>query len=946
MSYYTDIEDLYVSWSTAGKNYIGMIDGANIEVNFKVNKLRYHSKNLYAVGDSVIAKYSGCSLALVWKKSIGGAGLAVDDGVYVLGSRLVKLSFDGEILWEVAVTGTWIDAKLDKSYVAGDDKVYILNKQGNIIATKDVPGVTHVVYGDELYWAGTSNGKVFVGSKASRLEGDAMNVTGIVWRKGVFITGRLNGGLGEFDDTVTGDVYLALARGGCWIRSAGAIGQGDEMIEIGEEIVTSNKEVPIPPGTIRARVISIGSGGEGGSRGALIEGEIELNEGDVLSVEVDQDDAGLGGSGGSGGEGGEVEGSNGVDGERGGRGGMASIVKVNGEVVVAAGSGGGNSYDSNGSIVIGGDAGRDGNGNNPGLSDGIGGKGEIGDGDDGVDGTLGDNGGRGGDGAGSTQGQDSITIVGGRGGDGASGGRGGDGGIISTPVGRSCGEANPESDFTWSGSIITGYIGTSPDVIIPISKDGVAVTTIGNNAFENNSIVSNICGESIMSIGNYSFINCSNLTSISFPNATIIGNIAFYNCDGLTSISFPKVTSIGNAAFQGCNNLDLISFPNVSSIGDGAFKSCNNLTSVSFPNATIIENDAFYSCNNLNSISFPSVDSIGDYAFYSCSNLVLGSFPNASSIGSYVFTNCDILDSVSLPNVNSIGNYTLAGCSNLTALYLPSSAPTLGGFDVFIGSQTPTVFIPCGEPASGYDSTGWPSGIVVENRILIYFNINGVGRRIPDQYLECGSGIPTSPVDPTSPGFSFVDWYSDSTLTIPFDFTLIPSKNTTIYAGWREEITWYRGVNNEYIAAGNIVSVENSTPYMSFSGNILSGEPNDDSSVDVKVVTDNVSRLLTINIERLERARGGDGGNGANGGGGGGNGFPHGGGGGAFDSSGAGGLSFLNGEVVSNPPVTSDSRRVTIQFFAPGYPRNRVSVRCRPIVATTNGGTKYLWRPN
>lgn len=41
-----------------------------------------------------------------------------------------------------------------------------------------------------------------------------------------------------------------------------------------------------------------------------------------------------------------------------------------------------------------------------------------------------------------------------------------------------------------------------------------------------------------------------------------------------------------------------------------------------------------------------------------------------------------------------------------------------------------------------------------------------------------------APTDPTRTGYTFLDWYSDAALTIPYSFTVMPDADLTIYAKW------------------------------------------------------------------------------------------------------------------------------------------------------------------
>ena len=184
------------------------------------------------------------------------------------------------------------------------------------------------------------------------------------------------------------------------------------------------------------------------------------------------------------------------------------------------------------------------------------------------------------------------------------------------------------SDVTFSNGEITDYTNTTEkNIIIPDNFDGVAVTSIGEEAFQDNQLTEVIIPNSVKSIGEDAFYD-NELTEV------IIGN---------------SLTSIGDYAFEENKLTEVIIGNSVESIGQGAFYN-NQLTEVIIGNSlTSIGNYAFYG-NKLTEVSIPnSVESIGSYAFQ-LNKLTEVIIPNSvTSIGGYAFSNNTGLTSFNLP---------------------------------------------------------------------------------------------------------------------------------------------------------------------------------------------------------------------------------------------------------------------------------------------------------
>lgn len=146
------------------------------------------------------------------------------------------------------------------------------------------------------------------------------------------------------------------------------------------------------------------------------------------------------------------------------------------------------------------------------------------------------------------------------------------------------------------------------EIVIPSKINGVAVTSIGAEAFrESRRLTSVTIPNSVTSIGQSAFWGCDNLEEVILPNSvSIIGDSAFASCGSLKSISVPKsVAYIGCYAFSRCSDLSSVALKEGITVIDSAFWSCNSLTAVTIPASVVyLDVDAFEFCENLSSVYF------------------------------------------------------------------------------------------------------------------------------------------------------------------------------------------------------------------------------------------------------------------------------------------------------------------------------------------------------
>lgn len=118
------------------------------------------------------------------------------------------------------------------------------------------------------------------------------------------------------------------------------------------------------------------------------------------------------------------------------------------------------------------------------------------------------------------------------------------------------------SDFVITDGVLTGYTGTSKNVVIP---DGVRVIGDGSAAVFGNEIESVTIPASVNEIADMAFYLCSGLKTVTFAGdsgLTKIGSMAFYAANSIETLSVPdSVAEIGKYAFCAMKSLREINLP-------------------------------------------------------------------------------------------------------------------------------------------------------------------------------------------------------------------------------------------------------------------------------------------------------------------------------------------------------------------------------------------------
>lgn len=310
-----------------------------------------------------------------------------------------------------------------------------------------------------------------------------------------------------------------------------------------------------------------------------------------------------------------------------------------------------------------------------------------------------------------------------------------------------------ERDGTYA---ISGYIGTSENVIIPESYMGKAVTAIDSKAFADCTDIKSISlPNSITSIGDNAFRDCASLTSLAIPSdVTEIGAYAFRGCSSLSEIEIPsKITAIGNGLFYNCTSLTSVKLPlGIASIKGDAFRGCSRLTGIDIPaDVTEIGAYAFRDCVSLASITIPnSVEAIGAYAFYYCTSLdsitvdtenlcyksINGSLytkdeqtliqyapgkkdaeftipSTVTIIDSSAFEGCAGITSIVIPSsVTAISDYAFANCTNLVSIEIPNTVTKIGWYSFQNCTSLMGVVIPTSVKSIGHYAFQGCTGLI------------------------------------------------------------------------------------------------------------------------------------------------------------------------------------------------------------------------------------------
>ncbi|MGN0583357.1 MAG: leucine-rich repeat protein [Oscillospiraceae bacterium] len=240
-------------------------------------------------------------------------------------------------------------------------------------------------------------------------------------------------------------------------------------------------------------------------------------------------------------------------------------------------------------------------------------------------------------------------------------------------------EAYTYENLTYSyledGTIeITGCDKDASEAVIPNEINGAAVTSIGEEAFSNNT----------------------NLTDVTIPEGiTIIKESAFYNCTGLTSITIPNcVNTIEDCAFQYCSSLKSVIIPeSVTYFGGFTFSDTPWIAEKIQDNPVVVVNGTVIYAAATGDVIIPdSATTIGIYAFWDSENITSVTIPDSVKvIKEYAFAFCPHLTSINIPDsVEIIEDNVFNSCKSLSNIIVSDNNPAFCYEDGILFSKDKT----------------------------------------------------------------------------------------------------------------------------------------------------------------------------------------------------------------------------------------------------------------
>ena len=272
-----------------------------------------------------------------------------------------------------------------------------------------------------------------------------------------------------------------------------------------------------------------------------------------------------------------------------------------------------------------------------------------------------------------------------------------------------------------NGDTVTGYVGDSSTVVLPLVYKGVVIKNVAKDAFKDNKVIKRIETSSLYySIPGSAFDGCdldeivndvqtiSDGEIIEEPTTDSDFVLAIVKTLGYTAPSDMYysqdnclISYVGKKLVLGANNSVIPSDGSVTSIFAYAFAGRLGITDLTIPDGiTSIGEYAFKNCVNIKSITLAqSVTDVATTAFYGCSATLLTGDASAistiaqncsknttysvvltgTSVPLESFKNCTNLTSVTISDsVLSVGSSAFYNCTGLTSVEISNSVTRIG----------------------------------------------------------------------------------------------------------------------------------------------------------------------------------------------------------------------------------------------------------------------------
>lgn len=266
-------------------------------------------------------------------------------------------------------------------------------------------------------------------------------------------------------------------------------------------------------------------------------------------------------------------------------------------------------------------------------------------------------------------------------------------------------EPSNESDFDFSGGVISGYSGSDAEVVIPSTIDGESVTSIDTYAFVMaDDVTSVVIPETVTYLANQAFYACGSLSEVTFeggiplfagePIADCAESVTFH-CQEQYKADLEE--ALNDAYWMPAFEWTIETFPNTGDSGEGGTgtnpqptpsndiqfeENGEGVTVTGYTGAGgAVEIPDQYNGKPVTAIADNAFDAMGATT-ETAGRLKITSvtMPDTIvSIGNSAFAKCLKMESIKLSgNLQSIGENAFQQCSSLTTVEIPASVASIG----------------------------------------------------------------------------------------------------------------------------------------------------------------------------------------------------------------------------------------------------------------------------